>query len=853
MPDLATLAIRVENEQAVNALVTLDSKLKGTGEAAKQATDQLQRVGRSAGTQKLLHAEIDNSIRLLRLLAAATNTHDTAAVAGLRRLIDQQGAWAEKMGASGEQILRLVAIENQFEGSVGRTAIALERQATAANDAARAQTLMVAQAQAIDAARTRSIALMETEARAMDAAKTRARAVMEAEAQAINRTVDARAAAAIRTRALMEMEARAMDEARTRQRGLMEAQAYAFDAQRNATAKAAVSSGQFRNVLQSLAVQVTGMNPMVARLAGLLGTLAYGSGIMAGAVAGAAALGLAWNKFTEEARLAKEKSDELIESLIKQRQAALGAAEAGQKLTLVQAQSNLLAAQRNVSATRLFGGTATDDIAGGASFGGGGAAAERRLEEAKKAVRQAELNLQAVEIEGAKARWNAANESYELEKSLAADRKRWADEDKKAADESLKQLAQKVALITRFRVDLSALLGNIDARTSLPSTSGQVYQDPGAEDRARQELRDRNAIRDRKQQEDQEAADKKFGDGVSKLGDAAARGAQIISQAIEYMVVQKVGGGGAGANFGAAISKGLFSDLAGGFAKTALGGAIFGPLVAGIGAAAGSLFDFGAKANAAAKAMKEAQDAATATALAAKVNSQGYETLEQKQARETASFRKQYDETRESLAKDGLSSADLALLGDLIASHARLMERLEKEDAFSKAQAREDLEVRALRARGMDKEADRLALELRQRQELFEAEKQGMDEAYIARLKEIHGLEAAAEALDKLTTSVRNAPSGFKIESYINRFATPRPNPFSPPPLDIPYTPERPTGPLPKSAVTFDFTGANITIDARDKTPKQAFGEWSKEFRKLRTSTIGLNAEPALALTFLPE
>jgi hypothetical protein len=158
-----------------------------------------------------------------------------------------------------------------------------------------------------------------------------------------------------------------------------------------------------------------------------------------------------------------------------------------------------------------------------------------------------------------------------------------------------------------------------------------------------------------------------------------------------------------------------------------------------------------------------------------------------------------------------------------------------------------------LRAQGKDDEADKLAQEIRHKREYDEAVKAGLDEVTLARLKEVQAMEAVKKLIDDITTSVRNAPSGFKIESYIHRYATPRPwdrpgweQPLGPP-REFPATASR------SQAVTFDFTGANITIDARDKSPKQAFGEWSKEFRKLRTSTIGLNAEPALALTFLPE
>jgi hypothetical protein len=184
----------------------------------------------------------------------------------------------------------------------------------------------------------------------------------------------------------------------------------------------------------------------------------------------------------------------------------------------------------------------------------------------------------------------------------------------------------------------------------------------------------------------------------------------------------------------------------------------------------------------------------------------------------------------------------------LAADEEKYIALLKEESAVKKAQASEDLEVRALRAQGKNKEADKLELELRQRREIEEAIRNKMSDEYIARLREVQAIEKTRQALDDLTTSVRNAPSGFKIESYTYRYGTPRGSIL--PPVTNPFSPERPTGGIPRSVVV-QFHGP-VTIDARDKTPKQAFAEWSREFGSFAASTVGPNANPAEALGLLP-
>jgi hypothetical protein len=342
-----------------------------------------------------------------------------------------------------------------------------------------------------------------------------------------------------------------------------------------------------------------------------------------------------------------------------------------------------------------------------------------------------------------------------------------------------------------------------------------------------------------------------FGD----LDKNSARLAQTFSQAAEYFLVSKLGGGGVGGSLGASVAKGAFTDLAGGFGATATGAALFGPIAAGIGALVGGLFDSG----------KAAKEHARAMAEAAKQYIQARADFSARANGTSGSLDEQIRKIRNE-ASSQRSSANELYNGKTVFTHfpeyfkkeierinadeLKYIENLKEESRIKAQQFKEDLQVRLLRAQGQNKEADALALRLQQQRELAELDKQialGLaEEATRALLLQVQAAELLKKSVDALSTSVRNAPSGFKIESYINRFATPRQ--FLPP-LPPVFNPERPTG-GPRGSVVFQLSGP-ITIDAKDKTAKQAFAEWSREFIRLQSTTVGLNGSPADTLDFL--
>jgi hypothetical protein len=109
-------------------------------------------------------------------------------------------------------------------------------------------------------------------------------------------------------------------------------------------------------------------------------------------------------------------------------------------------------------------------------------------------------------------------------------------------------------------------------------------------------------------------------------------------------------------------------------------------------------------------------------------------------------------------------------LNSLIAEMKKLAEAqglhfdaLEKARQEQEKTVKDDLAVRELAAKGLDKDAEALRLKLQHEREYQEAEKQGYDAATLAQLRHVQALEAAKQAADGLTTSMLNVPEGFRL------------------------------------------------------------------------------------------
>ncbi len=89
-------------------------------------------------------------------------------------------------------------------------------------------------------------------------------------------------------------------------------------------------------------------------------------------------------------------------------------------------------------------------------------------------------------------------------------------------------------------------------------------------------------------------------------------------------------------------------------------------------------------------------------------------------------------------------------LAELDALEQAEADRLRREFADRRREAAEDLELRALIAQGRNEEADAFALALEQQREYEQAVRDGADATYLARLREVHGMEAVQRAADVL-------------------------------------------------------------------------------------------------------
>lgn len=275
-----------------------------------------------------------------------------------------------------------------------------------------------------------------------------------------------------------------------------------------------------------------------------------------------------------------------------------------------------------------------------------------------------------------------------------------------------------------------------------------------------------------------------------------------------------LGGFGIGYGLGSTTTHqgiGGFMGAAGGAAS---GFAIGGPAGAAIGSLTGLVGGLLGSSKAADEAekqlrrMKESLELAM-SAIRSEVNGTA-DSLSHSLLQANAQFkqlREQVEDTYrlnvwEAIGKETANSRERArLLSELNTLEEKRIQQLKEEFDLKIQHTQEDLQVRLLRAKGMDKEAEEMEFMLRQKREYDEMKKAGMDDETMALLAQVQIAEAAqfaAREIEKLTASLSNAPSGFKIahdrylatiasipgEDVIGRpFADPRDIPSPNPPL----------------------------------------------------------------------
>lgn len=229
-----------------------------------------------------------------------------------------------------------------------------------------------------------------------------------------------------------------------------------------------------------------------------------------------------------------------------------------------------------------------------------------------------------------------------------------------------------------------------------------------------------------------------------------------------------IGGGLAGYEVGRQTTNRGGGALGGALAGAGAGYAMAGPIGAAAGAVAGLIGGFigsGKAAKEAAREMGKLQQSLKLTMDALRARDRG-DNL----AGAIAGARAEFDKAREEIKKAYGGRANeperFRLLKEIDGLEARRLDKLRQEFALLQQMAREDLEVRYLAASGRTGEADTMRKELEQARELRDAEMSGMDQAYLARLREVHALEKSANALERLTTEL-NTVSGYKLQATI--------------------------------------------------------------------------------------
>lgn len=87
-----------------------------------------------------------------------------------------------------------------------------------------------------------------------------------------------------------------------------------FQKQAEGAEHARISIGRLGNQITDLGTHLTGVHPIAGKVVEVLGQMALGHGVALGVIAGITAIALAWDKFTESTRKAREEQDKLAAS-----------------------------------------------------------------------------------------------------------------------------------------------------------------------------------------------------------------------------------------------------------------------------------------------------------------------------------------------------------------------------------------------------------------------------------------------------------------------------------------------------------------------------------------------------------
>ncbi len=332
--------------------------------------------------------------------------------------------------ASGEKVVtgafgRMADSSDKLNASVGRSAAFVNRAAQAEQERLRVQR-EVSAAIEVGKERTRALGVAEEQRYAQEA---------KFEATRLRRNQQERElSAGLQARSQAEREA---TEAFVRSQKAQEASAATIAKVATASTGAAGGLRTVATTLSTVAAQSIGLRGGLGSLISSLGTMAVGGGVTIAVVAGITAISAAWNAFTSEAREAKDKTDALIASLLKARDARLGLDVAGNKVDIgiaVGEEQKKLEALRRGS-VRQFGG-ATVNVTDSKAI----AESEARLRDLTRARDEAEAALED--------KRTARRKQEEADAKSAADKAASYTKDRLSQIASIRKAEQDAAVAT---------------------------------------------------------------------------------------------------------------------------------------------------------------------------------------------------------------------------------------------------------------------------------------------------------------------------------------------------------------------------------------------------------------------
>lgn len=337
-----------------------------------------------------------------------------------------------------------------------------------------------------------------------------------------------------------------------------------------------------------------------------------------------------------------------------------------------------------------------------------------------------------------------------------------------------------------------------------------------------------------------------------------------------------VGGFGTGYGLGQMTGSATVGAVGGALAGAKMGAA-FGPWGAAAGAIAGfagGIIGAGDAARAARERLRELREAFQHTfdSLRAELNK---DTLGQSVAQVQAQYDaavKQFKEANPLVAtalRDGAKGLReyFNTLSELQRMEALRIQQLKEEIAVLRGREREDFQARLDAAipgnerqeaiDAFNRRADRELEDLRMKYaptgresewEAWERANYAIAEQAIAAEKAAFAAKGFADAVNAATSSVRNAPSGFKLAGYVQEYATGiQPGPMRGLAPDLGFRPPLTTPSQPMASTTFSFAGATFTFpDATDG--KEAARAFLAELDKQKRQTVGPNGTRAAAL-----